>query len=49
MIYFIITNISYSDIIHLYELYFLPIFKKDEKIFIFNQNFFYKNWNLKEQ
>ena len=41
-------NISYSDIIQ-YELYFLPIFKKDDQIFIFNQNFFYKNWNLKEE
>ena len=41
-------NISYSDISQ-YELYILPVFKKDEKIFIFNQNFFYENWNSKTE
>ena len=37
-------NISYSDITNK-ELFILPIFKKDEKIFIYNKNFFYDNWN----
>ena len=27
------------------EIYILPIFIKDDEIFIFNNNFFYRNWN----
>ena len=27
------------------ELYILPIFVKDEEIFVFNKNFFYENWS----
>jgi len=27
------------------ELYILPIFIKDEEIFVFNKNFFYENWS----
>ena len=37
-------GIRYSEIIDK-ELYVLPIHKKDEKIFIFNNNFFYENWS----
>ena len=37
-------GIFYSEI-NDKELYFLPILQKEEKIFIFNQNFFYDNWN----
>ncbi len=37
-------GISYSDVSEK-ELYILPIFIKDDEIFIFNKNFFYKNWN----
>ena len=37
-------NISYSEISDK-ELYILPIFIKENKIFIFNNNYFYKNWN----
>ena len=29
------------------ELFILPILKKNNKIFIYNQNFFYDNWNKK--
>ena len=37
-------GISYSDVSEK-ELYVLPIFIKDNEIFIFNNNFFYQNWN----
>ena len=37
-------NISYSEIINR-ELFILPILKKKDQIFIYNQNFFYDNWN----
>ncbi len=37
-------GISYSDILDK-ELYILPIFISDSELFIFNNNFFYKNWN----
>ncbi len=37
-------GISYSEIINK-ELYLLPILKKNEQVFIFNQNYFYDNWN----
>ena len=36
--------ISYSEISDK-ELYVLPVLIKDNEIFIFNNNFFYKNWN----
>ena len=37
-------GISYSEILQK-ELFLLPILKKNNKIFIYNKNFFYKNWN----
>ena len=37
-------NILYSEISDK-ELYILPVFKKNEKILIYNQNFFYNHWN----
>ena len=37
-------GISYSDISNK-EIYILPILVKDPEIFIFNNNFFYENWN----
>tara|TARA_B100000767_G_scaffold275371_1_gene312023 strand:- start:638 stop:1684 length:1047 start_codon:yes stop_codon:yes gene_type:complete len=37
-------GISYSKISD-NELFILPILKKNDKIFIYNQNFFYDNWN----
>ena len=37
-------GISYSEITDK-ELYILPIYIKDDEIFIFNNNFFYNNWN----
>ncbi len=37
-------GISYSEILDK-ELYVLPILSKDDDIFIFNNNFFYANWN----
>ena len=37
-------EISYSNIFK-NELYLLPILKKDEKFFIYSQNYFYDNWN----
>jgi hypothetical protein len=39
-------GISYSKISDK-ELFILPILKKNNKIFIYNQNFFYDNWNKK--
>ena len=44
IIYFIILKFSYSDI-NQYEIYFLPIHKKNEKLYVYNQNYFYENWN----
>ena len=37
-------GVSYSEISEK-ELYILPILIKENQIFIFNKNFFYKNWN----
>ena len=37
-------GISYSDILDK-ELYVLPILLSNDEIFVFNNNFFYKNWN----
>jgi hypothetical protein len=37
-------NISYSEISNK-EIFILPILKKGNNIFIYNQNFFYDNWN----
>ena len=37
-------NISYSEISNK-ELFLLPILKKNNLIFIYNKNFFYKKWN----
>jgi hypothetical protein len=37
-------NISYSEITNK-ELFILPILKKKNKFFIYNQNFFYNKWN----
>ena len=36
-------GISYSEIANK-ELFILPILKKNDKIFIYNKNFFYDNW-----
>ena len=44
IIYFMKRGISYSEILDK-ELYILPILIKKDKIFIFNNNFFYDNWN----
>ena len=37
-------EISYSDI-NQYEIYFLPIHKKNNQLFVYNQNYFYEMWN----
>ncbi len=37
-------EISYSDI-NQYEIYFLPIHKKNNKLYVYNQNYFYDKWN----
>tara|TARA_B100000035_G_scaffold311424_1_gene320949 strand:+ start:169 stop:1215 length:1047 start_codon:yes stop_codon:yes gene_type:complete len=37
-------NLSYSEILDK-ELFILPLFFKDNEIFIFNNNYFYENWN----
>jgi len=37
-------KISYSEITNK-ELFILPILKKNNQIFIYNQNYFYNNWN----
>ena len=41
---FYTRGISYSQIIKK-ELFLLPIFKKNNQIYIYRQNFFYNNWN----
>ena len=40
-------SISYSKISDK-ELFIIPIFLKENEIFIFNNNFFYENWNKNE-
>ena len=37
-------EISYSDV-NQYEIFFLPIHKKNNQIFVYNQNYFYEKWN----
>ena len=37
-------EISYSDISQ-YEIYFLPVHKKEDELYIYNQNYFYIKWN----
>ena len=34
----------YSEILNK-EIYLLPVFKKDDQVFIYNKNFFYMEWN----
>ena len=38
-------NIAYSEILNK-EIFILPIFLQDKKIYIYNNNYFYENWNL---
>jgi len=38
------VGISYSEVTNK-ELFILPILKKKNKIFVYNNNFFYDNWN----
>ena len=42
------TGLKYSDISQ-NELYLLPIFKKDNQLNIFTNNYFYENWNKKNK
>ncbi len=37
-------EISYSDI-NQNEIYFLPIHKKNNELYVYNQNYFYEKWN----
>ena len=37
-------GISYSDIVK-NEFYLLPIYKKNDQLYIYSQNFFYQKWN----
>ena len=37
-------GISYSEILDK-ELYILPVMVKEDEVFVFNNNFFYENWN----
>ena len=41
-------NISYADISNI-SLTLLPILIKDEEIFLYEENFFYKNWNKSKE
>ena len=41
-------SISYSDVVS-NELYLLPILKEDDQLYIYSKNYFYKNWNKKEE
>ncbi len=38
-------NISYSEVLNK-EVFLLPLYKKDNQIFIYNQNYFYDKWNI---
>ena len=42
------TGLKYSDISQ-NELYLLPIFKKDNQLNIYTNNYFYENWNKKNK
>ena len=48
IIYFPEKNILQSEIQNK-ELYLLPILKKKIKLTLFNQNYFYDNWNEEQQ
>ena len=37
-------EISYSNLSQ-YEIYFLPIHKKKDQLYVYNQNYFYEKWN----
>ena len=41
-------GILYSEILDK-ELFILPILLKEKEIYVFNNNFFYKNWNIDDQ
>ena len=41
-------GISYSDIVK-NEFYLLPIYKKNDQLYIYSQNFFYQKWNEMSQ
>ena len=43
MIYFL-KAILYSEILDK-EIYIIPLLVKNDEIFVFNNNFFYENWN----
>ncbi len=45
---FLKNEISYSEIINK-EIYILPIFKKEDKIYVYNQNILYERWNNKNE
>ena len=42
---FLRKGILYSNILN-EELYILPVLKKNNELFVFNNNFFYTNWNI---
>ena len=42
------NGLKYSNISQ-NELYLLPIFKKDNQLYIYTKNYFYKNWNNKNK
>tara|TARA_B100000963_G_scaffold333770_1_gene326407 strand:- start:18105 stop:19151 length:1047 start_codon:yes stop_codon:yes gene_type:complete len=44
-ILFYSKDIAYSEILNK-EIFLLPIFLSDEKLYIYNNNYFYENWNL---
>ena len=46
--YFFSKNISYADISKT-KIVVLPIFFKENKLFIYSENYFYKNWNNEDQ
>ncbi len=43
--FFYKKNLLYSDIINT-EVILFPLLKKNEKFFIYTQNYFYENWNV---
>ena len=45
--FFYDRNLLYSDIINTNVVLF-PLLKKNNQLFIFNQNYFYKNWNIEK-
>ena len=43
-----LKGISYSDIEN-FDIYLLPLLKKNDKVFVYSNNYFYQNWKKKNE